>query len=85
MSDDHLMAIGFERCSDNALRAPATSIITLSPTNGSYYRLTIRLPGGTVDCIVRAAALKIAREATRSEATIDPAALISGTARRRPW
>ena len=81
---DDLIAIGFDCLSDGTtLRAPATSRITLTPTDGSYYRLEIALPhGGELVCVVPAAALKMIKP---SDIDVDALLNIDPSSRRRPW
>jgi hypothetical protein len=85
--DRTLQALGFVAGDDGVLSIRETSV-TLTPVDGHFYRLEIALPHGNVLTIhVAKNALKVGREGkvTPPEPEIDPAALISGTSKRRPW
>ena len=71
--EQKLLQLGFRNGGDGTLVAPAASRITLTSTDGHFFRLEIALPRGTVSCIVPVVALKI--DAPR-EVIIDPAAMI---------
>jgi hypothetical protein len=63
MTEHELTALGFVSHEDGTLVAPGDSDITLAPTDGNFYRLTISLADGTsVMAVLSKAALKLDRE-----------------------
>jgi len=80
--EQKLLAIGFVAGSDDILRAPVGSVVTLKPIAQSYYELKIGIGGNVLSCIVPAIALKTSSTA---EPAIDVDTLIVPTTRRRPW
>jgi hypothetical protein len=62
IKDAALVAVGFTRCADGTLTAPAGTRISLAPVQG-FYRLALALPtGDVVSCVVAGVALKISRQ-----------------------
>jgi hypothetical protein len=78
---DDLLALGFVADGDGTLRIRNVSV-SLAPTDGSYYRLEIALPHGSVlSCIIPRAALKTSAPKVDVDALLN----IDPSSRRRPW
>ncbi|HMF28577.1 MAG TPA: hypothetical protein VKE42_07380 [Candidatus Cybelea sp.] len=58
--EQKLLQLGFRVDGDGTLVAPGATRITLKPTDGHFFRLTLALPhGGELSCIVAQVGLKL--------------------------